>query len=64
MGRGEIETFLEMNKHMWFTVRQISNGLGVERSSVCKVLARLRKANMVDYRLVDRTYYYRYLEDF
>ena len=52
MGQWEIYGFLKKNRGKWFTIRQLSERLGVSNGSVTGCVRRLQRADLVAYKTV------------
>lgn len=60
MGQQEVYDFLCENKNDWFTSRQISDALEVSIGSVTMSLKKLRKTNMIKYKMTGKRNAYLY----
>lgn len=60
MGQQEVYDFMKKNKGKWFTSRQISEKLDISMGSVTMSLKKLRKSNMIQYRITSKKNMYEY----
>jgi DNA-binding transcriptional regulator GbsR (MarR family) len=60
MGQQEVYDFLCKNKNTWFTSKEISEALNVSIGSVTMSLKKLRKTNIIKYKVTGKRNTYSY----
>jgi DNA-binding transcriptional regulator GbsR (MarR family) len=60
MGQQEVYDFLCKNKNKWFTSKEISEALSVSIGSVTMSLKKLRKTNIIKYKVTGKRNTYSY----
>jgi DNA-binding transcriptional regulator GbsR (MarR family) len=60
MGQQEVYDFLCKNKSKWFTSKEISEALSVSIGSVTMSLKKLRKTNIIKYKVTGKRNTYSY----
>jgi DNA-binding transcriptional regulator GbsR (MarR family) len=60
MGQQEVYDFLCKNKSKWFTSKEISEALNVSIGSVTMSLKKLRKTNIIKYKVTGKRNTYSY----
>ncbi|MGV8168457.1 MAG: HTH domain-containing protein [Candidatus Nanoarchaeia archaeon] len=60
MGQQEVYDFLCKNKSKWFTSKEISEALNVSIGSVTMSLKKLRKTNIIKYKITGKRNTYSY----
>lgn len=60
MGQQEVYDFLCKNKNTWFTSKEISEALSVSIGSVTMSLKKLRKTNIIKYKVTGKRNTYSY----
>jgi DNA-binding transcriptional regulator GbsR (MarR family) len=60
MGQQEVYDFLCKNKNKWFTSKEISEALNVSIGSVTMSLKKLRKTNIIKYKVTGKRNTYSY----
>jgi DNA-binding transcriptional regulator GbsR (MarR family) len=60
MGQQEVYDFLCKNKNKWFTSKEISEALNVSIGSVTMSLKKLRKTNIIKYKITGKRNTYSY----
>ncbi|MFA6073729.1 MAG: HTH domain-containing protein [Candidatus Woesearchaeota archaeon] len=60
MGQQEVYDFLCKNKNTWFTSKEISEALCVSIGSVTMSLKKLRKTNIIKYKVTGKRNTYSY----
>lgn len=60
MGQQEVYDFLCKNKNIWYTSKEISEALNVSIGSVTMSLKKLRKTNIIKYKVTGKRNTYSY----